>query len=192
MPNWCSHYSTIRHKDSTKLKRLSDAYTLGATCHEFIPEPEGVDWHSWRLAQWGVKWDFGQGDYGDPPAVIPGGVTLRFLTPWSPPFGFYYELTREGFEVDAMFWEPGVAMCGRVLGTVIKMCEIKSNDVFRIRKNIDVDIVEAFGMDAFYEMEDVDEPEEDDIAEEPWVEEEDLASFVAKQHRLWSDPADGV
>lgn len=188
MPNWCSNHATIRHKDPTKIKRLSDAYTRGATCQEFIPEPEGVDWYSWRSAHWGVKWDFGQGDHGHPPAAIAGGVKLYFDSPWSPPFGFYLELIREGFEVDAKFWEPGAALCGRVLGTVIKTFGIKSEDISQIRKNIDADIVEAFGMDDFYEIEEDDEPEEDEITDEPWVEEEDLASLVARQHSLRSDP----
>ena len=129
MPNWCANNVTINHDDPAKLNELLEAYKRGELMEHFMPTPrdpndptkllgEGKpitldsseDWYSWRVNNWGTKWDVGGEDafYDD----TPEGVVLSFDSAWSPPVGFYEFMKDQGFDIRASYFEPGMGFCG--------------------------------------------------------------------------------
>lgn len=120
MPNWCMNNITVSHKNKKKVQRFVDAYNKGGVCQEFVPMPEGEDWYSWNISNWGTKWDFGKDEHDDPAVmkkvVMESGtfyeVSISVNTAWSPPVDFYNHLTDLGYNVHASYFEPGMAFCG--------------------------------------------------------------------------------
>lgn len=73
------------------------------------------DWYSWRIDEWGTKWDVGK-DAGVRKLAFRKGatsVTLSFDSAWSPPIAFYAKMHDQlGFDITAYYFEPGVGFCG--------------------------------------------------------------------------------
>lgn len=71
-----------------------------------------ANWYDWCVANWGTKWDVGD---KDGPEYTEGDtdVTFRFDSAWSPPLVFYATLEDQGFRVTALYYESGMAFCGR-------------------------------------------------------------------------------
>lgn len=72
------------------------------------------NWYDWAVANWGTKWDVTQEHNGD--AAVSDDqleVQISFDSAWSPPVAFYEKMEELGFEVDAYYYEPGMAFCGR-------------------------------------------------------------------------------
>lgn len=84
-----------------------------------------ANWYDWQVAHWGTKWDVGSDDDG---ADIEDGVlTLSFDSAWSPPIGAYETLEDVcGFEIEAFYYEPGMAFCGSWAGGVDECIDIPS------------------------------------------------------------------
>jgi len=112
MPNWCSNSVTVSHPDPAQIQRFNDAFNKGELFQEFVPCPQelldGDGWYDWCVTNWGTKWD-----------IQPYGVELNendlrcsFDTAWAPPLAFYHNLAAQGFEVSAMYYEPGMNFCG--------------------------------------------------------------------------------
>lgn len=112
MPNWCMNNLTVSHSDKNMVQKFVDAWNSGSTCEHFIPTPEGADWYSWNVSNWGTKWDFGKGEHDDPATIEDGLVSITFQTAWSPPIQFYNYLVDLGYGVDATYFEPGMGFCG--------------------------------------------------------------------------------
>jgi len=116
MPNWCMNNLTVSHSDKAMVQKFADAWNSGNTCQHFIPMPEGEDWYSWNISNWGTKWDFGKEEYHDPAEVKQNGdkyeVCVGPNTAWSPPLDFYNHLVKLGYGVHASYFEPGMGFCG--------------------------------------------------------------------------------
>jgi len=139
MPNWCNNTVEIYHKDPAMLERVRSAFKEGKLLNEFIPVPPELqivagsvpvaeeaeheaqkaaniaahgykDWYDFCVGEWGTKWDVG-GD-GYEAQDIPGGLMLTFDSAWSPPTDAYGKLCDLGFEIRAMYYEPGMAFAG--------------------------------------------------------------------------------
>ena len=141
MPNWCNNSVELYHKDPAMIERARTAFNDGRLLVEFIPVPEDLQivagrvgddtdpnqielkeaeirnlatygyttWYDFCVNEWGTKWDVG----GDNPAQdIPGGLMLGFDSAWSPPVNAYEKLIEMGFEIRAMYYEPGMAFAG--------------------------------------------------------------------------------
>lgn len=70
-------------------------------------------WYEWCIANWGVKWDFGDKTWTN--SYKPGDkeITLTFETAWGAPTEFYAKLVDElNYDVKAYYYEPGMAFCG--------------------------------------------------------------------------------
>ena len=77
--------------------------------------PDGtVDdrWYSWRLANWGTKWDCYEVDIDD--SELEYGFEVTFDTAWSPPEAICYAI-KEQFDDLSISWfydEPGMEFAG--------------------------------------------------------------------------------
>lgn len=134
MPNWCSNVMTLRHEDPEMITRAKNAFAEGKFCQEFVPCPQELqdvsspnrdeksaaallekygyaDWYAFQTNEWGTKWDFGSGDGIN--NFTENELILYFDSAWSPPIRMMEQLEELGFTVDLMYYEPGMAFCGR-------------------------------------------------------------------------------
>ena len=141
MPNWCNNNLTLQHEDPAMITRAKEALDRGEFLNEFIPVPEQLkivagsvgdpveqakleadtkrnveelgygNWYDYCIGEWGTKWDVGEDGNTD---VHPDGKMLHtyFDSAWAPPVSAYEKLTKMGFTVGAMYYEPGMAYCG--------------------------------------------------------------------------------
>jgi len=75
------------------------------------------NWYDFCTSRWGTKWDV---DAYDPEEVKIdqfGQVEFGFDSAWSPPMGIYEEMTRQGYTVEATYYEPGMGYVGRCDGS---------------------------------------------------------------------------
>jgi len=122
------------------ITRAMKAFVEGKFLHEFIPIPESLhivsgsvpiaeeaaheaskaaniaahgykDWYDFSVGEWGTKWDVGDSDGIN--EVTENTLTVYFDSAWAPPINAYEKMAEMGFEIDAMYYEPGMAYCGR-------------------------------------------------------------------------------
>ena len=100
------------------------------------------NWYDWRVAHWSTKWDVGSED--DTADIEDGELTLVFDSAWGPPIGAYEALEDVcGFEVEAYYYEPGMAFCGTWSGGADNCIDIPSTSA-EAEKVIPVAIDEMF------------------------------------------------
>ena len=139
MPNWCNNVAHIRHADKAVIDKIEAAAESGVlqallpcpqelldtTAGSFGDEDKQRDleareaanfakygaknWYDWCIANWGTKWDLCEctATRNDD-----NSVTLTFDTAWAPPIDAYETLEGQGFEIEAFYYEPGMAFCG--------------------------------------------------------------------------------
>ena len=136
MPNWCNNSITIQGSTDTIKTLWDEANREGSGLLNAMkpmpkeledttsPTPEdsnqpkidGHDnWYSWRVANWGCKWDVGSEgleytDNGDGTASISGW----FESPWGPPIEAYNTFVEDmdGCSLTADYHEPGMDFAG--------------------------------------------------------------------------------
>jgi len=112
MPNWCSNSVTLRHEDPAQIARAVEAFKRGEFLAELVPNPTGEWDYDWCVGHWGVKWDVG-GDGYDPEVADDGlSAEFNFDSAWSPPVTAYERMTELGFNINAMYYESGMAFAG--------------------------------------------------------------------------------
>ena len=67
------------------------------------------NWHDWRVANWGTKWDIGSEDGAE---LVGDVLQLSFDSAWGPPIEFYNQMVELGFTVEAYYHEPGMQFAG--------------------------------------------------------------------------------
>jgi hypothetical protein len=112
------------------IERAAKAFQEGTFLQEFIPCPteltEAVanfttnedlvakygysSWYDFNIANWGTKWDVNSDNVEIPDANT---VTAGFDSAWAPPTRAYEQLTEQGFEVVAFYYEPGMQFVGK-------------------------------------------------------------------------------
>jgi hypothetical protein len=115
------------------ITRAHEALNRGELLQEFIPCPKELlettaqfgandqekanketygysSWYDFNVANWGTKWDI-----SDASAEVMDANTLKasFDTAWAPPVEAYARLEELGFEVEAFYYEPGMAFVGK-------------------------------------------------------------------------------
>jgi hypothetical protein len=137
MPNWCSNGLTLTHSDPAMIDRVIKG--KDGLLQEFIPCPQALiatvsgyvgdeqaalearqaanreqygypTWYEHNIAEWGTKWDFSADSIKRMDANT---VQMSFESAWAPPLNAYEKLMALGFEVEATYYEPGMAFCGR-------------------------------------------------------------------------------
>lgn len=158
MPNWCMNNLTITHNDPAKLQEFCDAYNSGGVCEHYLPVPKDemgeliTDesspnyWYTWRINNWGTKWDFGKEKYDYPAQIVNNEVSVSFDTAWSPPIEFYNHLQKLRYMVIATYWEPGIGFCGSYKNGVENTIEYED------KEEIPYGLWDQFGMEDFFEM----------------------------------------
>jgi hypothetical protein len=108
------------------------------------------NWYDWCVNEWGTKWDIGRSSERDNDAVIEGKgkkqfVEVSFDSAWSPPVEAYHKLTDMGYQIDAYYYEPGMAFCGSFNDGIEDTYKIEGNASWA-RKNIPAHILDAFNI----------------------------------------------
>ena len=141
MPNWCMNGVTLRHADPQMIDRVVKG--KGGLLMEFLPTPQDLvdtvagfmgedkraaheaqqraniekhgykDWYDWNIANWGTKWDFSLENID---RVDANTVSAAFDSAWAPPIDAYLKLCALGFEIEALYYEPGMAFVGKFTG----------------------------------------------------------------------------
>ena len=149
MPNWCDNTLTLTHEDPTQIDRAITAFREGKLCQEFQPMQaellEDESWYSWRIDNWGTKWDIGGETAGHVDRLSENSVYFAFESAWSPPVGFYSFLVEElDFTVDAMYYEPGMGFAGRFYDGEDQFVQWSSLE--EAREILDDDLDQQFGI----------------------------------------------
>ena len=194
MPNWCNNSVEIRHADPAMIERVRSAFNGEGLLQEFIPVPQALrdtvsgsmgedkreahelqmksnieqygykDWYDFCVNEWGTKWEIGAD--GNPAQDIPGGLTLGFDSAWAPPIAAYEKLTEMGFEIRAMYFEPGMAFAGVWEDGCDDYYEYGGLDSKGIAETLPAELDEAFGISedvAQWEAENAEDDENIDI-----------------------------
>jgi len=104
-------------------------------------------WYDFCVNRWGTKWDFGADGYEADVDEDGLGMSITFDSAWSPPVSIWEELTAQGFVVDAMYYESGMAYCGRYTSEAgDNYWEIGEMSADEVADAIDPDIDECFGI----------------------------------------------
>jgi len=145
MPNWCGNSVTFKHDDPAMIRRAKTAFVDGKFLEEFIPLPDGKwDWH-WCVENWGTKWDVGNGDGVN--EVSDTTFTVYFDSAWSPPIRAYEQMSDLGFDVNAIYYEPGVAFAGRwTTESGDDFYDFSNMTAEQVAKELPQDLDEAFGI----------------------------------------------
>jgi hypothetical protein len=161
------------------IKRVETAFSDGRLLQEFVPCPAelldertgsfgGDDaeekdqlreeltkkygysgWYDWQVANWGTKWDVGDGDGIN--EVTENSITVYFDSAWAPPVAAYEKLTDMGFRVDAMYHEPGVAFAGIYKDGEDDCYDLSGLDSDQVKEQIPHGLDQAFGISEMME-----------------------------------------
>ena len=174
MPNWCNNSVVLKHNDPAMIERARNAFNGEGLLQEFIPVPQALrdtvsgsmgedkreaheaqqkanveqygyaNWYDFCVNEWGTKWEIGAD--GNPAQDIPGGLMLGFDSAWSPPIAAYEKLLEMGFEIEAMYYEPGMAYAGVWDNGHDDYYEYGGLDSKGIAETLPAELDEAFGI----------------------------------------------
>ena len=163
MPNWCNNGITLRHADPQMIQRAAKALAVGQFFQEFIPCPaelvEAVanftknedmvakhgysSWYDFNIANWGTKWDVSSDNVEIQDANT---VTAGFDSAWAPPVTAYERLMDLGFEVEAFYYEPGMAFVGKWADGIDEYYELGGEDSTTVRASIGEELDDYFAI----------------------------------------------
>jgi len=194
MPNWCNNSVVLKHEDPAMIERARKAFNGEGLLQEFIPVPQELrdtvsgsmgedkreaheaqqkanvekygyaNWYDFCVNEWGTKWEIGAD--GNPAQDIPGGLMLGFDSAWSPPIAAYEKLLEMGFEIEAMYYESGMAFAGVWDNGHDDYYEYGGLDSKGIAETLPAELDEAFGISesaAEWEAENAEDDENIDI-----------------------------
>ena len=173
MPNWCSNGITLRHADPAMIERAAKALQEGKFLQEFIPCPQdlidtvsgsmGKDtpeqaaleakqaanvekygyttWYEHNVNEWGTKWDVNSDNVAIEDANT---VSASFDSAWAPPTRAYEQLMEQGFEVEAFYYEPGMAFVGKWADGIDEYYELGGEDSTTVRESIGEELDDYF------------------------------------------------
>ena len=174
MPNWCNNSVVLKHQDPAMIERARKAFNGEGLLQEFIPVPQELrdtvsgsmgedkreaheaqqkanvekygyaNWYDFCVSEWGTKWEIGAD--GNPAQDIPGGLMLGFDSAWSPPIAAYEKLLEMGFEIEAMYYESGMAFAGVWDNGHDDYYEYGGLDSKGIAETLPAELDEAFGI----------------------------------------------
>ncbi len=120
------------------------------------------NWYDFCVSHWGTKWDV---DPYDPEDVVikDNCIEFGFDSAWSPPIGVYEALVEQGFEVEATYYEPGMAFVGRWFNGDDEFYEYGGETSKTVRDVIGEELDEEYGIsESMAEWEEENEEEENE------------------------------
>jgi hypothetical protein len=202
MPNWCDNSISISHEDPAMMERLDKAFKDGKFLNEFVPCPDDLlvevstgpdymtrneaheaaniekyghaSWYSWRIENWGTKWEVSEGEFDYDPETK--SATGWFQTAWSPPVTVMEALTELGFIVELKYREEGMSFVGVYTSEDGDECFNVDFEDEDWRDDIPQSLIDDFSLEDDYEnwLEwNKDEEDEDDDDSEEVTEEDD-------------------
>lgn len=112
MPNWCYNSATLSNQDKSKIDALEAELQKEESepFNHLRPNPDGEWSYEWSCNNWGCKWDVNPMDWErqDDHTIV-----MHFDSAWSPPTTLYDYLSEEGWEVNALYHEPGMGFAGK-------------------------------------------------------------------------------
>ena len=185
MPNWCLNNVTLKHDDVEVVDGLYEVLEKNPEQQELFqylrprPESESENWYSWNLENWGCKWDVSVYDFD---REDENTIRMSFDSPWGPPIAMYEFLESEGWSVDAMYDEGGMAFCGAFRDGYNDHYEYSDMSADEIDEQIPQDINDAYGIsDQKRSWEEENEEFEDDEEEESDEPEYEMTEWFDKK-----------
>ena len=143
MPNWCSNSLTLKHDDPAMIDKAVAGFTACKLLETLVPY-EGEWDYNWCVANWGTKWDVGgENGYTRP---NPNTLKISFDSAWAPPLEAYRAMEELGFEVKAMYYEPGMAFAGLYEDGFDDYYDMTSLNAEEVAATLPVELDEEFGI----------------------------------------------
>lgn len=165
MPNWCDNYATLsgpKEKIDELIVELKKSDERDET-YKILgllrprPEEEEENWYMWNVNNWGTKWDVEIASYE---IVDENTVSLSFSSAWSPPTSLYDYLQEEGWVINALYCEEGMAYCGRYTDGEDEYYEYGGMSADEIEETIPSEINETYGLSDYRREQEAEENEE--------------------------------
>ena len=145
MPNWCNNNLTVSSDNPELIEHFKMALDSNGLFQYLKPNPTG-DWsYSWSVENWGVKWDV-RGEDIQVIQIDDDRVIISFDTAWGPPITFYEHLEELGYEVEGMYYEPGLNFCGIYSNGFDDNYELSGLSVDQIRESIPEELEQCFAI----------------------------------------------
>ena len=163
MPNWCENRIIISHPNKKLMAKAIKAWKAGKFLEVMVPEPDynkavvyphplsmkpkkpvkaDEAWYDWRRKNWGCKWDL---------TIIKEATTIldnklfgTFDSPWCPPIEAYDTLTKQGFHIEAFYFEGSNSFCGKYTSEDGDKCCTIPATITKVKKLIPADIEREF------------------------------------------------
>lgn len=119
MPNWCDNSVLLRNSDKSKVDALDAELSKkteglfesqGELLNFLRPNPSGEWNYNWSIENWGTKWDARIIDWE---RRDDNEIWVSFESAWSPPTTLYEYIVEQGWEVEALYYEPGMGYAGQ-------------------------------------------------------------------------------
>lgn len=111
MPNWCRNNLEVSSDNKALITRFEKVLDEPYLFESLKPNPTGEWDYSWSVENWGTKWDVDTKDI-NVVQIDDDRILIEFDTAWGPPIEFYRHLEEMGYDVYAMYDEPGMCFCG--------------------------------------------------------------------------------
>ena len=120
-------------------------------------------WWDWRVQNWGTKWEIDTKEVQAPQITDEGkSLFCYFNTAWSPALGIYDKLTEQGYQVEAYYFESGMAFCGKYTSKEGDQCttisppdELSNAELNKwLKENINPDVLENMDILSCYDCDD--------------------------------------
>lgn len=114
MPNWCDNsvHLTSSKENIDALAAVLENEDDRQVFQHLRPRPEDQEenWYDWNINHWGTKWEISLIDWSREDDET---IWISFETAWSPPAAIYEYLHEQGWRVNAVYHESGMAFCGQ-------------------------------------------------------------------------------
>jgi hypothetical protein len=100
-------------------------------------------WYEHNINEWGTKWDVQSDNVAIEDANT---LTASFDSAWSPPTNAYEQLLEQGFEIEAFYYEPGMAFVGKWADGIDEYYELGGETSETVRESIGEELDDYFGI----------------------------------------------
>lgn len=158
MPNWCENRVYLEATPSEIEAIVAAVKNQGDTkgfLNYLRPEPEHAEesethmpnWWSWRVENWGTKWEVTAEIVSH--SIADGWINLCFDSAWSPPVGALIHWESESTETrsyNIRYVEWGMGFCGEADDTGLNETFSIPTTVEAAKEEIPIDLDEEFGI----------------------------------------------